>query len=74
MAFTKTWTDVNGPQAKPRLNFMTINGRLGVLYSEDDLTHGLLGFDTAGVLGYEPEVAQGIARNIVLFSAINQRQ
>ena len=42
----------------PRLLGVEMNGRYAVIYSEADITSGLLGTNTWGILGYSPESAQ----------------
>jgi hypothetical protein len=65
---------VPGADRKPRLEYLVIDDRVAVLFSDQDLTHGLLGYDTAGVTGYTPASAQAIARNLVLFAAANEKR
>jgi hypothetical protein len=52
----------------PRLDALTINGRIAVIFSPYDMTSGFLGTSTWGIIGYAPETAQALARNILLFS------
>lgn len=49
-----------------RLRGITVNGKLAVIYSPDDLSVGLVGNDIDGVIGYEPEVATNLMRQIIL--------
>jgi hypothetical protein len=72
--YRKFWVIQHGAQTKPRLQFMTVGGRIGVLFSEEDITHGLLGMNTWGIDGYMPESATELARNIVLFADINEKR
>ncbi len=72
--YRKNWILSHGAQSKPRLQYMTVEGRVGVLFSEEDITHGLLGLNTWGVDGYVPDSAVALARNIVLFAGINQKK
>lgn len=51
-----------GAKAGSRLQGVTVNGRLAVIYSRDDLTHGLLGRRVDGIIGYKPDSAEQIAR------------
>ena len=61
----------NGALTAPRGKYMTLEGRVGVLCSEEDVTSGLLGTDTWGISGYMPASAVKLARDIVLFADIN---
>ena len=45
------------------------NGRPVVFYSREDLTAGMVGEPVDGVMGYTPETATEIARNVVLHAA-----
>ncbi|MBC7782973.1 MAG: DUF4159 domain-containing protein [Burkholderiales bacterium] len=48
-----------------RLRGLTIGGKLGVVYSPDDLSVGLVGMPIDGIVGYEPEVATTLMRRII---------
>lgn len=50
------------------LQGIQVNGRYVVIFSPEDVTSGLLGTSTWGILGYTPEWAQAIARNVVLYA------
>ncbi|HUO10559.1 MAG TPA: DUF4159 domain-containing protein [Phycisphaerae bacterium] len=69
--YRKWWVLKNGSLATPRLQYMTLEKRVGVLFSAEDITSGLLGTDTWGISGYTPRSAVALARNIVLFADIN---
>ncbi len=69
--YRKFWILAHGPLTTPRLQYMTVSGRLGVLFSEDDITSGLLGTNTWGISGYMPASSIALARNIVLFASVN---
>jgi hypothetical protein len=69
--YRKSWTLEHGQQTAPRLQYMTINNRMAVILSNEDITSGLLGTSTWGVGGYTPESALPIARNLVLFAQVN---
>jgi len=58
-----------GQAHAPRLRGATLNGRLAVLFSPDDLTAGLLGCPCWAVSGYEPDSAFALMRNILLYAA-----
>lgn len=53
----------------PRVKAISIKGRLAVFYSREDLSAGLVGEPVNGILGYEPESATNIMRNLVLYSS-----
>ena len=44
------------------------SGKGHVIYSPLDLTSGLLGTDTAGILGYEPAYAQSLVKNVIFWT------
>jgi hypothetical protein len=44
------------------------NSRYVVLYSEEDLTSGLLGTNTWAILGYTPESARALTRNMLIYA------
>lgn len=74
VAYRRAPGSTTAGDTRPKLEFLTIDNRLAVLFSEQDLTHGLLGYDTAGVIGYTPTAAQAIARNVLLFAVINEKK
>ena len=59
-------------QVTPRLQGISRGGRWAVIFSEDDLTSGLLGTATWSIAGYAPKTAQSLARNLVLYSATSK--
>jgi hypothetical protein len=67
------WSLKNGIPTNPRLQGIqpTKNGRYTVIFSEHDLTSGLLGTNTWPIKGYTPESAQALARNILLYTLAN---
>jgi hypothetical protein len=69
--YRKSWTLEHGQQTAPRLLFMTVNNRMAVVFSNEDITSGLLGTATWGVGGYTSDSALAIARNLVLFAQVN---
>jgi hypothetical protein len=48
------------------------NGRWAVLYAPENVTSGLLGTGTYGIVGYEPATAIALARNMVFYGASNK--
>ena len=57
-----------GTQTVPQLQGIKVGTRYAVIFSAEDVTSGLLGTNTWGILGYNPEWAQAIARNVILYS------
>ena len=47
----------------------TAAGRLGVVYSREDLTGGLVGYASYACDGYAPQTAYEIMRNVMLIAA-----
>jgi hypothetical protein len=60
----KLFGAVKGPQIRA----ITINGRLAVFYSRYDLSAGMVGEPRDGIVGYDPDTATAIMRNLVLFA------
>ena len=54
---------------EPRLKAVLLDGRIGVVFSREDLTVALIGCSAIGCDGYMPESAYEIARNIILTAA-----
>ena len=52
----------------PQLQGVMSNGRYTVFFSAEDITSGLLGTNTWGILGYSPESAQALTSNILLYA------
>jgi hypothetical protein len=50
-----------------------VHGKGRVIYTPLDITCGLLGTNTWGILGYTPVAAQSLLKNIVLTSALEQQ-
>ncbi len=53
---------------EPDVEAITVNGRTRVLFSKYDITSGLLGSTTWGIVGYLPESATKLAGNMVRFA------
>ncbi len=51
----------------PRLKAISVNNRLAVFFSREDLSNGLVGQEVDGVYGYDPATATAIMRNLILF-------
>lgn len=50
----------------PRLRGIEFKGRLGVLFSAEDLSVGMVGHPVDGINGYDPKSATTIVRNLLL--------
>ncbi len=50
---------------------ITINGRLAVFYSREDLSAGLVGEQIDGIVGYDPSSAVALMTNLVLYASGN---
>ena len=55
-----------GQMTTPRLQAITIEGRVAVIFSPEDLTAALAGIEHWGVFGYSPESARKLAANGIL--------
>ena len=55
-----------GGSKQPVLRGVLVGNRPGIIYSREDISHGLLGVPHFAVDGYAPESAFAILRNIVL--------
>ena len=69
--YRKFWILAHGASTTPGLQYITVGGRVGVLFSAEDITSGLLGTNTWGISGYMPASAIALARDIVLFASVN---
>lgn len=54
---------------KPRLRGVYSDGRLAIVYSRDDLTAGLVGYQFHGIRGYAPDSAVALMTNIICYVA-----
>jgi len=58
-----------GNQNDPRLRGIAIGGdRIGVFYSREDLSAGLVGQPVDGIIGYDPRTAAALMRNMILYA------
>jgi hypothetical protein len=62
---------MSGKSNAPHIRAIEQGGRVQVLYSREDLVTGMVGMPVDGVMGYEPETATAIMRNIILLSSGN---
>ncbi|MBN2272679.1 MAG: DUF4159 domain-containing protein [Sedimentisphaerales bacterium] len=53
---------------KPRLQGVLYKDRFAIIFSRDDLTAGLLGYPCWGLVGYEPDSAFALMRNILMYA------
>jgi hypothetical protein len=61
---------LTGGLKAPRVRGITSGGsRLGVIFSREDLSTGMVGQPVDGILGYDPATATAIVRNVVLLAA-----
>jgi hypothetical protein len=60
---------MQGRVKTPRLQGIQRDGRVVLFYSREDLSAGLVGESMDGILGYSPESATAIMRNILLHVA-----
>ena len=58
-----------GGRTRPNLRGLVLGKRVGVIFSREDITAGLVGYSSFTVDGYAPESAFAIMRNIVLEAA-----
>ena len=52
----------------PRVAAVEVAGRPAVFYSRDDLSAGLVAHPVDGVVGYDPDTATAIVRNVLVFA------
>jgi len=53
---------------EPAIEALTLNGRPAVLLSKYDITSGLLGTDTWGIIGYSSKSSVDLAENMIRFA------
>lgn len=59
---------LDGDFKHPRLKGITINNRLGVIYSREDMSAGLVGQAVDGIAGYSPQSATTLMSKILLYA------
>ena len=52
----------------PRIRGMKINGRIGVFYSAEDISAGLVGEPVDGIVGYDPDSATSLMEHMILYA------
>ena len=66
--YRKFYVSQLGIKTKPELLGVKKGNRWVIVFSPVDVTSGLLGTNTWGILGYAPESAQAIARNVMMYA------
>lgn len=66
----RSWTRANsvGALKQPQVKGITVGNRIAIFFSRDDLSAGLVGEPVDGIIGYSPETATAIMRNIMLYA------
>jgi hypothetical protein len=59
---------VVGKLSTPRLAAIEIGGRPAVFFSREDLSGGLVGQPVDGIIGYDPDTAAAIVRNVLVYA------
>jgi hypothetical protein len=59
---------LNGSLSVGRLRGILFGKRLGVIFSREDLSAGLVGEPMDGILGYDPKTATQLMQNILLYA------
>jgi len=52
----------------PRIRGMKIEGRIGVFYSVEDISAGLVGEPVDGIVGYDPDSATSLMEHMILYA------
>ena len=71
--YRKFYTAREGIRNTPEMLGLKVHGRWVILFSQDDITSGLLGTNTWGILGYAPASAQALARNIICYAIAHKQ-
>jgi len=64
---------LNGKLTVPRIRALEEGDRIQVFYSAEDLSAGLVGQPTDGILGYDTDTAVSLMRNMILISALGDK-
>jgi len=59
---------VVGKLSAPRVAAIDVGGRAGVFFSREDLSGGLVGSPVDGIVGYDPDTATAIVRNVLVYA------
>jgi len=67
----RAWARQNsvGALKQPQVKGIAIGDRVAVFFSREDLSAGLVGEPVDGIIGYTPETATAIMRNILLYAS-----
>ena len=57
-----------GKLSAPRLAAVEVGGRPAVFFSREDLSTGLVGVPVDGVIGYDPDTATALVRNVLVYA------
>jgi len=57
-----------GALDRAQLRGLVVNGRLGVVYSADDLSVGIVGNQVDGITGYTPQVATALMQRMLIYA------
>lgn len=57
-----------GQLTQPRLRALTLDERVGVIYSPEDLSAGITGNQIDGIMGYAPATATELVRRVLLYA------
>ena len=68
VAFRRFFRLKVGNANAPQLQGVSVKDRYTIIFSGEDITSGLLGTNTWGILGYTPESSMALARNILLYA------
>ncbi len=60
---------LSGQLNAPRVRAIRVDGRNAIYYSREDISGGLVGEPVDGIVGYDPETATAILRNLILHLA-----
>lgn len=66
--YRRAFISRHGYSVQPRLLGIRRHGRWVIIFSPQDITGGLLGLHTWGIDGYQPQSAQTLAENIILYA------
>ena len=66
----RAWARLHGMSGlkEPRVRGIRVRGRVGVYFSREDMSAGLVGEPVDGINGYTPQTATNIMRNLILSS------
>ena len=59
---------MHGDPGQPHLQGIRVGDRTAVFFSPEDLSAGLVGNDGDGIVGYAPDTATALMRNVLLYA------